>query len=457
MRSLALDVAKAGGRLYLVGGAVRDQIQGRQSLEADMELFHLSPAEAERILRRHGDLDFVGRQFGVFKFRHFPIDISLPRKEVAVGQKHTDFEISIEPDLPLETAAARRDFTINAIYFDWATGVWLDPLGGRKDLEKRILRHCSPKFSEDPLRVLRGAQLAARFSLEGAAETLSLCRNLNPSGISVERVFAEWEKWLLKGQSMRQGFEFLKASDWLRYYPQLEALVGCPQDPQWHPEGDVWEHTLHAMDAFAADREGNREEDLIVGFATLCHDFGKPLCTIEENGHIRSPGHEILGMHPAGQFLQLVGVPLKWIEPILTLVKVHMRPHQLYAQGSSDKAVRKLAAECGRIDRLLRLAGYDAAARPPLPDDSMEGRDWLKKRSEALQIAKTRPEAILMGRHLIEMGLSPSPHFKVLLREAYEAQLNGEFATPQEAVEWIQANFPMAPQGVDTEIHPEES
>ncbi|MEA3217115.1 MAG: hypothetical protein QOJ19_3271, partial [Acidimicrobiia bacterium] len=275
--ALVMDIARAvdlaGGRAHIVGGAVRDALLGLPSAEVDVEVFGIEPARLTKLVDRIAPVSLVGASFGVLKLHGSRIDVSIPRRERKVGQGHRGFQIDADPTLSPEAAAARRDFTINAMAWNPLTRELVDPYRGRDDLEQRILRHTSHQFAEDPLRVLRGMQFVARFSLTAASETVALCRTIDPEGLAPERMFDEWSKLIRLGVSISSGLAFLADTGWLRYFPELEALVGCQQDPEWHPEGDVWLHTGHVMDCFAAERLGDDWEDLVVGFASLCHDL----------------------------------------------------------------------------------------------------------------------------------------------------------------------------------------
>jgi len=276
---LAQSVEQAGGQAYLVGGCVRDGLLGLPATEADLEVFGLAPEALESALSQHFQWNAVGKAFGVYKIRHFPIDVSLPRRERKTGVGHRAFEIEPDPHASLPEAAARRDFTLNAILQNPLTGDLVDPLSGIRDLKERRLRHCSTQFSEDSLRVLRGMQFIARFNLDPDPETITLCRGIPWEDLPPERVFEEWKKLLLRGVAIGKGLHFLVQTGWIQYFPELEATVECPQEPEWHPEGDVFIHTGHCLNAFARHRIGDAWEDLVVGFAVLCHDLGKPQVT----------------------------------------------------------------------------------------------------------------------------------------------------------------------------------
>ena len=451
-QSIAYDIAQlvknAGGRALLVGGCVRDELLGCECDDIDIECFGIGPDVLIKELSSHYELDLVGASFGVIKLLRENVDVALPRRETKLGLGHRAFETECDPSLSVRDAAARRDFTINAIYKDPLTGEFVDPWGGKDDLEKRILRHVSPHFSEDPLRVLRGMQFVARFGLEAAAETIEICRAMAIENLARERLFEEWAKLLLKGTKISKGLEFLRATGWVKYYPELERLIGCEQDPNWHPEGDVWNHTLCCLDAFALEREkrseegrGDRREDLIVGFAVLCHDFGKPACTRYDHvkKRIRSLGHDDAGVEPTVSFLERLTNEEKLLKEVPPLVRFHMRPFSMWRDKSSDSAIRRLAAKVVRIDRLVRVAAADDLGRPPYPS-SPEHLQWLADQARRLEVESAAPSPIVRGRDLIALGMKPSVEFGKILSALYEAQLDGKFSTLEEAISFFKEN-----------------
>ncbi len=414
--------------MRVVGGCVRDALLGLECREFDLEAFRLTPDRLDRVLRDlELPVDQVGRAFSVAKLRGLPIDIALPRRERKVGKGHRDFVIDADPGLSVEAAAERRDFTVNAISYDPLTGRIDDPLDGRADLERRRLRHASHRFAEDPLRVLRGMQFVARLALEPDRETEVLCSRIDWSDLSAERVFEEWRKMLLYGVEIGRGLRFLERVGWLRAYPELEALIGCEQDPEWHPEGDVWAHTGHVLDAFARERIEDEEEDLVVGLACLCHDLGKPATTRFVDGRLRSRGHEAAGERPTRTFLARMTKRRRLVDDVVRLVVDHLKPRQLYGGQAGDAAVRRLAHRVKRIDRLVRVARADAQGRPPLGPVECPECDWLLARAEALRIRDQAPEPIVRGRDLIARGMTPGPAIGAIVDRCYEAQLAGAF------------------------------
>ena len=448
LSSLAVELAKkikiAGGRLYLVGGSVRDLYLGSSSSEIDCEVQGLSIDQLKSTLSKKYTCHEVGKTFGVLKLRNLPAELSLPRTEIKTGSGHKGFSVDIDPDLPFSRSVQRRDFTINAIGLDPLTNELFDPTGGIADIEKRLLRHIGPAFSEDPLRVLRAMQFIARFNLKPHSETLSLCKGISMENLPSERLFEEWKKLLIKGNNVSAGLNFLKDCNWLKYFPELHALVGCEQEPEWHPEGDVWVHTLHCMDAFARERTGSEWEDLVVGFAVLCHDLGKPMTTVTgEDGRIRSPLHEPRGEQPTRTFLSRLSNQVELHEQVVPLVRRHLTPRTFYKDQASDSAIRRLASKVKRIDRLVRVAAADIAGRPPRNDEFPEG-PWLLKRAEELKVKDSGPKAIILGRHLIQKGMKPGADFGPILKKCFEAQLDGAFDDLISGLDFLEKQLPIS-------------
>lgn len=434
-------------RAYLVGGCVRDALLGVVHQDFDLEVYGISYEALAHALRPHGRVDLVGKSFGVIKFSGRgggQWDFSVPRRDSKRSAGHTGFDVELAPDLPPREAASRRDFTINALMFDPRTGEYLDFFGGREDLQQRVLRHTSPAFLEDPLRVLRGMQFAARFDLTPAPETVELCGAIVDSyaELAVERVGLEWFKWALAAKRPSAGLQFLKATGWLRHFPEVAALDGTPQDPEWHPEGDVFTHTCHCCDALvtlpewqAADTTTKR----VLMFAVLAHDFAKPQTThtAERNGRMRivSPGHEEQGGPLAEAFLERIDAPNELKARVPPLVKHHLA----HLQVASDRSVRRLANALhpATIEELCLVMIADQFGRPPKPRIVHEGVVGLRARAEALRLQAAAPKPLLQGRHLIERGLRPGAAFGPLLEQAFEAQLEGGFTDLAGALEWL--------------------
>ena len=457
-----LNALRGVGRPRIVGGAVRDWLLGLDPKDLDIEVGGASFDDLHRALAHLGATDVVGRSFGVIKLRlpsGTEYDISLPRRESKTGAGHRGFKVEPDPTLNDVEAAARRDFTINALSWDPFAGRLIDPHGGETDLRARRLRHTSPAFTEDPLRVLRGMQLAARFELTLEPATAALCRSIAPTftELPVERVWHEWAKWAEKSAKPSRGLHVLAQTGWLAHFPELAALSGCPQDPEWHPEGDVFIHTAQCCDALALDPEWikapPRRRRLLM-FAVLLHDVGKPNCTRQEakQGTTRlrwvSPGHESAGIGPAEAFLRRIGSPNDHAAAITPLVANHMVHHHGGTAGLSANAIRRLARRIhpSTLADLAAVMRADSNGRPPLSSsDTLALIEQFLARATELALADTAPRPLLLGRHLIASGLRPGPEFKRLLDAAFEAQLDGAFADESTALIWLRNILASAP------------
>ncbi len=451
-----LDAVRRVGRPRLVGGGVRDALLGLSSKDFDIEVAGIDFEGLRRTLLPFGASDVVGRSFGVIKVRGpggSEYDFSLPRRESKTGAGHRGFAVVPDPTLSDTEAAARRDFTVNAIAMDPFTGEISDPFGGRGDLKLRILRHTGPTFGDDPLRVLRAFQLAARFDLTLAPETAALCRSMADTFLElpVERVWAEWEKWATKSLRPSRGLQVLEETGWLRHFPEVAALRGTPQEPAWHPEGDAFTHTALCLDALAgleAWRDGPPARKRMLSLAVLAHDFGKPSTTVraERKGALRwvSPGHESAGGPLSDAFLRRIGAPLDLDPPVRALVVNHLAHHH-GGTDFTDSQVRRLARKLApaSIDDLSLVMVADAMGRPPLPyQDILERIDRLKAHAGRLQLEATAPRPIIQGRHLQAMGLKPGPGYKPILDAAFEAQLDGAFTDEAGGQAWLRGHAP---------------
>jgi tRNA nucleotidyltransferase (CCA-adding enzyme) len=439
----------AGGRPFVVGGAVRDELLGLPVEDYDVEVFGLPPERLEPVLAAHGRVDAVGQAFRVYKLSGVAglsgsLDVSVPRRDSKAGPGHRGIAVEGDPALSVEEASRRRDFTVNAMLFDAATGTLVDPWDGRRDLDARLLRAVdAATFVEDPLRALRAVQLAARFELSVDPATASLCASMPLGELPAERVFGEVEKLLLKARRPSIGFSLLKGWGLLAAVaPELVPLETTPQDPGWHPEGDVWTHTLQVVDVAAGHRDelaGDRPRQLAVMLGALCHDLGKPATTRFENGRIRSPGHEEAGLPPTLSLLDrwnvhtLLGYDVRG--QVVGLVAHHLKPGQLYddRERVGDGAIRRLARKC-EPDLLYRVAKADCLGRRPgrFEPAAME---WFRDRVRQLDVAVRPPEAILKGRDLLALGVPPGPEVGRVLRAVYERQLDGVVTTLEEARE----------------------
>jgi len=440
-------LSKFKGRSILVGGAVRDICMEKETTkDLDIEVFGINLESLESILQKFGKLYKVGKTFGVLKLKteNAEYDFSLPRYENKIGIGHRGFLTRSDPLMSFEKASSRRDFTVNSIGYDLLKHRLLDPFKGEEDIKKKILRHISPSFSEDPLRVYRAMQLSARLEFDIAPETITLCNDLNLKEISKERLFGEFRKLLINANQPSIGFESARKLGILSYFPELKALIGVKQDPKWHPEGDVWQHTLLVIDEAASLRKGNEKEDLVLMFSSLCHDFGKPLTTKFIKGRWRSPSHDLAGIAPTEKFLRRLTDDRSLIEKVKILVKEHLRPVQLYNTRNSinSGAIRRLAIRVN-IPELVLLAKADYFGRSlsQIDRSCFEAGNWLLLKAERMNVHKFSPRPFLMGRHLLALGMKPGPKMGQILKYAFEKQLNGELKKEKDAISWAKSNF----------------
>jgi tRNA nucleotidyltransferase (CCA-adding enzyme) len=443
--TLARAVREAGGRALMVGGCVRDRLMGLDAKDWDVEVYGVEPARLRELLDRMGRVNVVGEAFTVYKLGR-DLDVSLPRRERKTGRGHRGFYIEGDPSMSVEDAARRRDFTVNAILEDPLDGELLDPFGGRADLGAKLLRAVSPEtFVEDSLRVLRAAQFAARFGFDVEPSTVELCRSIGLTDLPAERVWGELEKILLVAREPSIGLSRLdQLGATSQLFPEIEALKGVPQEFDWHPEGDVFVHTL-----LACDRARELIDDLdyprrvAVMLAALCHDFGKPSTTEFIDGRIRSRGHAEAGVAPALAFLERLKVfTLEGHDvraQVAALVRDHLKPGEFYRARDeiTDGAFRRLARGC-ELELLYRVAKADSLGRnaPWVPRErrfTSDAQEWFIARARELSVERKAPAPILMGRHLLEMGLEPSPLVGEVTRAVYEMQLDNRVRTLEEA------------------------
>jgi tRNA nucleotidyltransferase (CCA-adding enzyme) len=437
--AIARAVKDEHGRALFVGGWVRDRLLGIPSKDVDVEVFGLPVDRLREILQRFGPVNAVGESFTVFKVDD--VDVALPRRDSKVGSGHRGFAVTGDPSMSIEDAARRRDFTVNAIAWDPIEERYLDPFDGRGDLlERKVLRAVDPRtFGDDSLRVLRGVQFAARFALEMDAATAALCRRIPLDDLPAERVWGEIEKLLLRAARPSRGFQLaLELGVVHRLFPELLALVGCPQEPEWHPEGDVWVHTLMVIDqARTRIDDLDRPRQVIVMLGAVCHDLGKPATTAIIDGRIRSMEHEQEGVPPTLALLDRLnvhsigGVDVR--RQVVGIVANHLAPNAFFKSKTpvGDGAFRRLAQKVD-LELLARVAESDCLGRTG--DFDCSGIRWFVERARALGVEHAAPEPIVKGRHLLGLGVSPGPGMGRLLKEVYERQLDGRVTTLDEGL-----------------------
>jgi tRNA nucleotidyltransferase (CCA-adding enzyme) len=437
-RGIAEVVRHAGGRALVVGGWVRDRLLGRVSKDVDLEIYGIPSDRLRALLGRFGSVNAVGESFTVYKVGD--VDVALPRRESKIGRGHRGFEVTGDPSMSPEDAARRRDFTVNAIAWDPLTDEYVDPFSGRADLDAGILRAVDPRtFGDDSLRVLRAIQFAARFEFRLDPGTFEICRRLPLDDLPAERIWGEIEKLLLHAQRPSVGFALaldLGVID--RLFPELKALVGCQQEHEWHPEGDVWIHTLMVIDqARTRIHDLQRPQQIAVMLGAVCHDLGKPRTTAFLDGRIRSIDHEQAGVEPAMALLDRLNIHsiggLDVRKQVLGMTAHHLKPHAFFQTmpRAGDGAFRRLAVKVD-LELLARLALSDCLGRGGHHDCS--GIVWFLQRARELGVEHAPPEPLVRGRHLLELGMKPGPRMGEVLRQIYEQQLDGTVTTVDEGL-----------------------
>ncbi len=410
--AIAQEIAQKGGRSFYTGGYARDYlINGHFDVsgDIDIEVFRLDSALLSALLSKYGEVKTVGKIYPILKIKGYPqLDFTAAGQDSYSG------------------AAARRDFTIDAIMIDIISGEIMDHAGGRKDISAKIIRHISPRvFADDPLRAYRAARLAAKLGFTIHPETLQLMSAADLSTLPPERIYAELKK-LLFSPKPSIGLKYLEKTGLLKQlHPILYSLIGCNQEPVNHPEGDVWEHTLLVVNA-AAELKHQSQNPAALMWAALLHDIGKPATTRLREGRITAYGHDTEGAKLAASFLLDLRCSNTLIENVTVLIREHMHPILLYKQKEqvTDKAIRKLSSQVD-ISELLLLSEADFNGRGVKRDYSLIRR-WLLDRLKELGLKPGKKiEPLIRGRDLLDLGMIPGDNFKRILDFAFELQLEG--------------------------------
>lgn len=438
IREIVDEIAAHGGRVFLVGGAVRDIIWGLPIKDIDVEVHGMPLPDLEALLRRFGDVSLVGKSFGVLRYPGLAIDFAVPRTDTS-GRKP---QVTLDPFMSIQDAFARRDLTMNAMGIDMKTGTLIDPFNGQQDIEQKILRAPNEQFfKEDPLRLLRVMQFISRFEMLPDAALQEICKTMSMKGISRERIEKEFEKMLLRSARPSLGLRWLKDIGRLsEFLPELAATIGVVQDPIWHPEGDVFEHTMQTVDAAAQLPTENEYIRLILLYAALCHDLAKVSTTKQEDdGSITSIGHDKEGVALTKKMLRRITQNKDLIDAVATLVKYHMAPGQFIDNNASPAAYKRLANKLGVHGSLALLADLAIAdrrgrnANGPLPlKENYEDIAAFKKQATNAQVLTHKEQQILLGRDIADI-VAPGPLMGKLLKRAYEIQLD-EGITDKEAL-----------------------
>lgn len=437
---IAVEVNKVGGSSFYVGGYVRDDILGIPNKDIDIEIHNIEPNVLENILKQFGNIEkrTVGNNFGIYNINRFNLDISLPRKEMAIGKGHKDFDIIVDPYLSLKESAKRRDFTTNALMKNILTGEIIDYYGGLDDLKKGIIRHIDDNtFAEDPLRVLRACQFAARFDFDIATETIELCKNMDISTLPKERVAGELTKALIKGNKPSIFFNSLYEMKQTEWFKEVFDLKDVKQDTVYHPEGDVYEHTMSVIDeASTLFPTGIDNPDRYLPFmlSALCHDFGKLNTTkINNKGRICAINHEKTGIPLANDFLDRIYNNKGFTRYIDNMIEFHMKAHSCFNNKAKIKSTNLLFDKLLYPTDFIHLAYADSIGHNIQKLDNkqfnmflgkaMRENEFLINRYFNYKDRKSQPH--ITANNLIELGLKPSPLYKEILNKSWNLHLKG--------------------------------
>lgn len=427
---IARRVAEKGGSTYYVGGYVRDKILGIENKDIDIEVHGVKPAVLEEILDSLGERITIGESFGIYGLKGYDIDVAMPRQEKNRGKGHKDFDVFVDPDIGTKKASERRDFTINALMQDVLTENIIDHWNGLEDLKAHVIRHINNvTFVEDPLRVLRAAQFAARFEYKVADETIELCKSMNLESLAQERIMAELGKALLKANKPSIFFQVLREMDQLTtWFPEVEDLIGVEQNPRYHAEGDVWTHTMMVLDAAVVFARGGKcRNELGFMLSALCHDFGKVVATEFVNGGIHAYGHEVKGIPLVKTFIKRLTSEKDILDYVVNITRLHMKPNSMANMNSHIKKTNQMFDDAIDPEGLICMAlsdtyGQILGENSGLKEPGSNG-DWLYARLDIYREYMSRP--YVMGRDLMEAGLKPGKEFKEYLDFAHKLRLAG--------------------------------
>ena len=425
IHDIALRAKELGGRAMLVGGCVRDGLLGIPSADIDCEVYGLAPDALRALAAQFGDVDDSGEKYGIFALSGAGIDLAVPRTERRTGPHHGDFEVLPDPTLSFEKAASRRDFTVNAILRDALTGEIVDPFGGQADLKNHILRAVpGAGFEEDPLRVLRGAQFAARYDLTVDEATMEKMRRMPTDALSPARVMSETKKALMQSARPEVYFDILRRAGTLEvWFKELAALIGVRQNPKYHPEGDAYVHTMLVLRAAAEMREA-AQKPLNLMLAALVHDLGKAATTTQDqNGNYHSYEHEVAGVPILYTMLTRIGAGKDLLAYCANMCRLHMRTHTCFYNHSREGRTNLLFDESVCPHDLVLLAVCDAMGKGGRTEKSDEEERFLTERLAVYEKALSMP--MPSGDMLIARGMKPGRGMAQALNEARRLMLCG--------------------------------
>jgi tRNA nucleotidyltransferase (CCA-adding enzyme) len=429
VHAIVMVINEHQGRALLVGGAVRDMIMGRLINDIDIEVYGLSQEQLENILKQFGPVSLVGKSFGVLRVHGLDVDWSLPRAD-SPGRKPT---VIIDPYMSVDVAARRRDLTMNAMALDLVTDELIDPCNGMNDIKNKILRTPDVRFFiQDPLRFYRVMQFIGRFQMFPDDELNVVCKEMDIADVSLERIEQEFKKLFLYSVRPSFGIRWLQQIGRLHeVLPELAATIGIQQNPKWHPEGDVFEHTMQAIDAAAVivQKYESETDKLILLYAALCHDLGKVTTSVEIDGVIKSIGHEKDSKKFTRTLMKRITHNVDLINAVSSLVLYHMMPLQFTTNKAKLPAYQRLANKLDKGVNMLMLIdlciadkrGRNGIGHEPLTCDFADV-DIFGKNVERAGVAVGGIEPLLKGADVIDI-VPPGPEMGKLLRLVYEIQI----------------------------------
>ena len=402
--SIAGEIREAGGRAFLVGGWVRDALLGKNCRDYDVEVYDLVQDELVPILKKYGRTNLVGKAFGVIHLamKGLSLDFSFPRTESKVGYGHRGFVVHTDEKLSFKEAALRRDFTINAMGMELPELTLCDPYGGIDDLKKGLLRHVGPAFVEDSLRILRGVQFASRFALKLAPETIELCRTLSLEDLSIERLFEEFKKWLLKPGKPSLGLRAFLDIKLNEFFPEVSPLRGS-----WDDLGEMLDNTESLRD--------NLSDDQVMEFAFAAFLSGSPETSLK--------------------FLERITNETHLVKNVPLLLNAYSTLD--FAIVSDAPALRRMAVKLGGLKLLCLLVKatprkYYAAAASEFPEQ-------LWQAAVSLDLLNAAPQPFLMGKMLMDLGFKPGKQMGETIKQSFELQLDGKIKNAEEAIAWARS------------------
>ena len=441
--ALALSVARAGGRLLAVGGFVRDALIAKPSHDVDLEVFGLEIEAVEAAIAGFGFSQRVGRHRPVWRRVRDGVDLAYPRGEQAgAATTRTALEAAFRE------AGRDRDLTCNAIGWDLLDDSFVDPWDGRRDLaDRRLAAVDVATFGRDPLRLLRVARFRAVLRAEVDPALVALCQALDLHGVAVERIGGELLRLLVDLPAPSQAFAWLDSIGRLDVFAPIAALKGVPQDPVWHPEGDVLVHTLLVLDRARELAEAlDAESRASLMLAALCHDLGKPATTTREGERVRSIGHEAASARETRAWLTRLRFPERIVQAVEGLVLLHLAPVALVRGGAGASAYRRLArraADFGcTLAQLERIARADQLGRTT--DDALAGRfaagDAFLAAAEDSSVRDAPAGDVVRARDLLRRGIPAGPELGRLLRRCREIEDETGWRDPERVIAHCLAN-----------------